>query len=296
MVGVTELGFIPELVAVFAAGFSAGAVNVVVGGGTLVSFPVLVLLGYPPVTATVANTVGIVPGSVVGAFGYRRELSARRKVMRALLPASVAGGVTGSLLLLSLPGEVFTRVVPWLICTGTMLVLLGPTVKRTVAVRRSRLRTASDGPGDGPGDGQGDGPGDGPGTADGKLPAAFSSRGAAATAVVAAFLLGIYGGYFSAAQGILLTGVLGVISRMDMQELNAVKNLTVAGVNLVAAAVFLVVSPELVDWSLAGTVACGAVCGGVVGVRVARLLSPAVLRAAVAVVGVAAVALTVSRG
>ena len=163
VVGVTELGFIPELVAVFAAGFSAGAVNVVVGGGTLVSFPVLVLLGYPPVTATVANTVGIVPGSVVGAFGYRRELSARRKVMRALLPASVAGGVTGSLLLLSLPGEVFTRVVPWLICTGTMLVLLGPTVKRTVAVRRSRLRTASDGPGDGPGDGQGDGPGDGPG-------------------------------------------------------------------------------------------------------------------------------------
>lgn len=292
MVGVTELGFIPELVAVFAAGFSAGAVNVVVGGGTLVSFPVLVLLGYPPVTATVANTVGIVPGSVVGAFGYRRELSARRKVVRALLPASVAGGVTGSLLLLSLPGEVFTRVVPWLICTGTILVLLGPTVKRTVAVRRSRLRTASDGPGDGQGDGQGDGPG----TADGMVPAAFSSRGAAATAVVAAFLLGIYGGYFSAAQGILLTGVLGVISRMDMQELNAVKNLTVAGVNLVAAAVFLVVSPELVDWSLAGTVACGAVCGGVVGVRVARLLSPAVLRAAVAVVGVAAVALTVSRG
>lgn len=287
MVGVTELGFIPELVAVFAAGFSAGAVNVVVGGGTLVSFPVLVLLGYPPVTATVANTVGIVPGSVVGAFGYRRELSARRKVVRALLPSSVAGGVTGSLLLLSLPGEVFTRVVPWLICTGTILVLLGPTVKRTVAVRRSRLRTA----GDGPGDGQGDGPG----TADGKLPAAFSSRGAAATAVVAAILLGIYGGYFSAAQGILLTGVLGVISRMDMQELNAVKNLTVAGVNLVAATVFLVVSPELVDWSLAGTVACGAVCGGVVGVRVARLLSPAVLRAAVAVVGVAAVALTVSR-
>ncbi|WP_261796954.1 sulfite exporter TauE/SafE family protein [Corynebacterium provencense] len=292
MVGVTELGFIPELVAVFAAGFSAGAVNVVVGGGTLVSFPVLVLRGSPPVTATVANTVGIVPGSVVGAFGYRRELSARRKVVRALLPSSVAGGVAGSLLLLSLPGEVFTRVVPWLICTGTILVLLGPTVKRTVAVRRSRLRTA----GDGPGDGQGDGPGDGPGTADGKLPAAFSSRGAAATAVVAAILLGIYGGYFSAAQGILLTGVLGVISRMDMQELNAVKNLTVAGVNLVAAAVFLVVSPELVDWSLAGTVACGAVCGGVVGVRVARLLSPAVLRAAVAVVGVAAVALTVSRG
>lgn len=260
--GADQLTFIEVLFAVI-AGFSAGAINVVVGAGTLVSFPLLVFIGYPPLTATIANTIGIVPGSAAGVWVYRRELHRLRGVVARLLPASLLGGVIGAGLLLAFPAEVFSRIVPWLIGVGTVLVLLGPTIKERLARRRGA-----------------------PSASDETAP--FPTRAALVGSVVGAFLLGIYGGYFSAAQGILLIGLLGILSQIDLQDLNALKNLTVAGVNVIAATVFLVRSPELIDWMLAGCIAIGAILGGLVGGRFARHLSPTLLRAAVALIGVAA--------
>lgn len=256
----------------FLAGFCAGGINVVVGAGTLVSFPLLLLAGFPPLTATVANTVGIVPGSASGVVVYRNELRTRRGTVALLLPASSAGGVVGALLLLGFPSGVFTAVVPWLVGLGTLLVLLGPSIRRAVAARDMTSGAAPTGQ-------SSTTPSDGPAPA-------FSGCAATAAGIVGAFVLGIYGGYFSAAQGILLIGLLGIISRLEMQDLNAIKNLTVLGVNVIAAAVFVVVSPSLIDWPLAACIAVGAVFGGGIGGRFAKRLSPAFLRGFVVIVGV----------
>ncbi|GAB3479621.1 sulfite exporter TauE/SafE family protein [Nocardiopsis coralliicola] len=256
-----------EWSAVFAAGFLAGAMNVMVGAGTLVSFPILVFLGIPPLTATIANTIGIVPGSAAGVLVYRSELRARRAAVRTLLPASAAGGILGALLLLHLSAAVFSAVIPWLIAAGTLLVLLGPAIRGRVA----RVRGA------------------GGGRADGPLPA-FPSRPSLLASVFGAFALGVYGGYFSAAQGILLIGLLGITTTLHMQELNAIKNLTVAAVNVIAAVVFLVVSPDAIAWQLVGLIAAGSALGGAAGGRIARRLPPAAFRVFVAAVGAVAVA------
>ncbi|MCE1177542.1 MAG: sulfite exporter TauE/SafE family protein [Micrococcales bacterium] len=261
-----------QLAVPLAAGFLAGAINVVVGAGTLVSFPLLLLTGQAPLTATVANTIGIIPGSLSGVAAYRRELSSLRATVRTLLPASVAGGIVGALILLSFPARVFTSVVPWLVAVGTLLVVLGPWVRGRVASRRIGAATAAGGPAHGTPEGHA---------------TAFPSTTALATGVGGAFLLGAYGGYFSAAQGILLIGVLGMLSRLQIQELNAIKNLTVLAVNLIAAVVIVVHSPGLIDWPLAGLVGVGSSLGGLVGGRFARRLSAGALRGFVVVVGVA---------
>lgn len=259
-----------EWIGVFGAGFLAGGINVIVGAGTLVSFPILVLLGCPPLTATIANTMGIVPGSASGVLVYRRELRALAKTVRLLLPASVAGGIVGALMLLAFPAQVFASVVPCLIGIGTLLVSLGPTIKRAVAARADRSGRAER-----------------PGAADG-MP--FPSGATRRAAVVGAGLLGIYGGYFSAAQGIILIGLLGILSQLGMQELNAVKNLTVFAVNVIAASVFLVVAPHRIEWGLVAVLALGASCGGIVGGRFARRLSASYLRSFVVLVGGATMA------
>ncbi len=259
-----------EWIGVFGAGFLAGGINVVVGAGTLVSFPILVMLGCPPLTATIANTIGIVPGSATGVLVYRPELHALRDTVRLLLPASVAGGILGASILLAFPSQVFASVVPWLIGVGTLLVSLGPTITRAVAARGDRRGVAA----------RPDAVGGTP----------FPSRGALGAALVGAGLLGTYGGYFSAAQGIILIGFLGILSRLSMQELNAVKNLTVFAVNVIAASVFLVIAPHRIEWSLVAVLALGASCGGMIGGRFARRLSAPFLRSFVVLVGVATMA------
>lgn len=256
-----------EWAAVFGAGFFAGAINVVVGAGTLVSFPILVLLGYPPLTATVANTMGIVPGSLSGVLVYRRELRTRAGMIRVLLPASVAGGIFGAYLLLNLPSAVFSAVVPWLIGMGTVLVVLGPTIKKRVT--KGVLVPAGAGLAGGADDA-------GP---------AFPMRASRWTSILGAFFLGTYGGYFSAAQGILLIALLGITTTLLMQELNAIKNLTVAAVNVIAASVFLFVSPSTIAWHLVGLIAAGSTLGGIVGGKFARRLHPGVFRIFVVAVG-----------
>ncbi|MGX6449903.1 sulfite exporter TauE/SafE family protein, partial [Patulibacter sp. S7RM1-6] len=244
--------------AILAAGFWAGTINVVVGSGTLVSFPVLVLCGYAPVVANVSNSIGLVAGSVSGAIGFRREIAARRRLVRMLLPASATGGALGAGLLLVLPADAFEAIVPVVVGAGVLLVVLGPVVQRRTA--RRAVATA-------------------------ERPAG-RRVGAAAGVLV----LGVYGGYFGAAQGILVVGLLGVLTAETLPALNAVKNLLVMAVNLVAAVVFLLAARDAIAWEAVALVALGAGLGGAVGVRVARRFPPALLRATIVVVGVIAVA------
>jgi uncharacterized membrane protein YfcA len=243
-----------EITAILLAGVAAGTINTVVGSGTLITFPTLLALGVPPVTANVSNTVGLVPGSVSGSIGYRRELVGQRNRLLRLASASLVGGTTGAVLLLVLPSEAFDTIVPVLIGLGVLLVVLGPAISRRVTARHE---------------------------ARGGLP----DHGAA-WVWPAVFGAGVYGGYFGAAQGVLLMAILGIGVDDDLQRHNATKNVLALLVNAIAALVFIAVAD--VDWLVAGLIAVGAVVGGVLGSTVGRRLPPAVLRAVIVVVGVTA--------
>jgi uncharacterized protein len=246
-----------EIAAVLLAGVAAGTINTVVGSGTLITFPTLLALGVPPVTANVSNTVGLVPGSLSGAVGYRRELAGQRHRLLRLGSASVLGGIAGAVLLLVLPPSAFDAIVPVLIGIGVLLVVTGPAIQRRVAARHE---------------------------ARGGIP----DHGAAWVwpAVAGA---GVYGGYFGAAQGVLLMAILGIGVDDDLQRHNATKNVLALLVNFVAAVVFIAVAD--VDWPIAGLIAVGSVIGGQIGAGVGRRLPAVLLRAVIVVVGV--VALTV---
>ncbi len=234
-------------VVIFAAGLAAGTINTVVGSGSLITFPTLVALGYPPVLANVSNNVGLVPGGLSGVYGYRRELAGQRARIIRLAPASVAGGVTGAVLLLVLPGSVFKRVVVVLIAIALALVVGQPRLARRVAGARSR------------------------GTA---------------VLVACVFGVGVYGGYFGAAQGIILIALLSIFVADDLQRLNATKNVLAMGVNGVASIVFITATH--IDWAVAGLIAAGSVIGGQIGAGVGRRLDARALRGLIVVVGVVA--------
>lgn len=236
-----------EGVAVVAAGLAAGTINTIVGSGSLVTFPTLLAIGYPAVLANVSNTIGLVPGSVSGAVGYRRELAGQWRRVLVLLPAAALGGVAGAVLLLALPGSVFRRVVPALILLAVALVLVQPRVARH---RSARGRTR-------------------------ERPGALLQSGTFATAV--------YGGYFGAAQGVILLALLGITLDDDLQRLNGVKNVVAATVNGVAAVVFLATAK--VAWLAAVLLLIGSVVGGQLGAHLGRRIPPNVLRAVIAVVG-----------
>lgn len=248
------------LSAIMAAGFGAGMINVIVGSGTLISFPVLLLFGYPPVVANVSNSLGLVPGSLSGTIGYRRELRANRRLVRLLLPASTAGGVGGAALLFLLPPEAFELIVPALIALGIAMVLLGPLVQRSAARRAAdRPRTTS------------------------------TPLWIDIATFAGVFLLGVYGGYFGAAQGILIVGLLSLLTAETMQSLNGLKNLLVMAVNLIAAVTFLIIAPSSVDWLAVALIAVGSALGGLVGARIGRRLSPTALRGIIAAIGTVAI-------
>jgi uncharacterized membrane protein YfcA len=243
-----------EVVAILLAGVAAGTINTVVGSGTLITFPTLLAFGIPPVTANVSNTVGLVPGSLSGAIGYRAELVGQRARLVRLGSASLFGGVLGALLLLWLPSAAFDAIVPVLILLGCLLVVVGPRISRRVAARAE-------------------------------------ARGGMAEQGVwwvwpAVALAGVYGGYFGAAQGVLLMGILGIGVADTMQRHNATKNVLAMLVNGVAAVIFIVVAD--VDWRVAGLIALGSVIGGQIGATVGRRLPATVLRAVIVVVGVVA--------
>ena len=243
-----------EIVAILLAGVAAGTINTVVGSGTLVTFPTLLAFGVPPVIANVSNTVGLVPGSISGSIGYRRELSGQWSRLLRLGSASLVGGTAGAVLLLVLPSAAFNAIVPALIGLGVLLVVAGPAISRRVAARAERR---------------------------GGLP-----EHGAWWVWPAVALTGVYGGYFGAAQGVLLVAVLGIGIADSLQRHNATKNVLATLVNAIAAVVFILVAE--VDWAVAGLIAAGSVVGGQLGATVGRRLPPMVLRAVIVVVGVTA--------
>ena len=243
-----------EAVAVLLAGVAAGTINTVVGSGTLITFPALLAFGVPPVTANVSNTVGLVPGSVSGAVGYRRELEGQRARVLRLCVASFVGGTAGAVLLLVLPAGAFAAIVPLLILLGLVLVVLGPRISAWVARRHAEA---------------------------GGLP-----EHGAWWVWPAVLLTGVYGGYFGAAQGVLLMAVMGIGIDETLQRLNAVKNVLAAVVNAIAGLVFVAVAH--VDWRVAALIGVGSVVGGQLGATGGRRLPPAVLRVVIVVVGTVA--------
>ena len=239
------------------AGLGAGAINALVGSGTLITFPTLVALGYPPVTSTMSNAVGLVAGSVSGTWGYRRELRGQWDRLRWQIPASLIGAALGAYLLLHLPEKVFTRIVPVLLVLALILVLIGPRIQAW-ARRRAEATGRS---------------------AEHITPARMVAL------VLGTFAVGVYGGYFTAAQGILLVGVMGALLPESVQRMNAAKNLLTLIVNLVAAVGYTLVAFDRISWPVAGLIAVGSSIGGLIGARYGRRLSPNALRATIVVVG-----------
>jgi uncharacterized membrane protein YfcA len=238
-------------VLVAVAAIWAGTINTVVGSGTLVTFPVLLGIGLPPVTANVTNTVGLFPGSLTGAYGYRRELDGQGRRAAILSVGSVLGAVGGAVLLLELPAGAFHAIVPALIVLALVLVVFGAQITDW-----------------------------------------FTARGRGATERVTPGLwlamlgTGVYGGYFGAAQGVLMMGFLGLFLAESLQRQNGLKNLLAGLVNLGAAVVFMITTH--IDWTAAALIAGGSIAGGVLGAHIGRRLPPAALRATIVVVGIAA--------
>jgi uncharacterized membrane protein YfcA len=242
-----------EQLAVVAAATGAGMINAVAGSGTLLTFPVLLAVGFPARVANVSNTIGLVAGGFSGAFGYRRELQGARRSLLQLGGASVLGGLTGGLLLLVLPAATFRAIVPALIGLACVLVLVQPALNRRLA------RVPA-----------------GEGTPRHRL------------LLAGVYAVGIYGGYFGAAQGVLLMSVLGLGLRQDLWRTIGTKNALAAAVNTVAALLFVAAAD--VAWHAVFLIAAGSALGGFLGARFGRLLQSGTLRAVIVSIGVLAMA------
>jgi uncharacterized membrane protein YfcA len=246
-----------DMILIALAGVGAGAINAIVGSGTLITFPTLVALGYPPVTSTMSNAVGLVAGSASGTWGYRRELRGQWKRLKWQLPASFIGAGLGAWLLLHLPEKVFQQIVPVLLILALVLVVVGPRIQNWA---RQRSEAAGES-------------------------AQHVSPRKMAMLVLATFAVGVYGGYFTAAQGILLIAAMGALLPEDMQRMNAAKNLLSLVVNIVAAVAYTVVAFDRISWLAAGLIALGSTIGGFLGAHYGRRLPPNALRAFIVVVG-----------
>jgi uncharacterized membrane protein YfcA len=238
-----------EALAIFAAAVAAGGINAVVGSGSLITFPTLLAFGFPAVIANVSNNVGLVSGNLSGAVGYRRELAGQRPRLIRLGVFAAAGSLAGAVLLLSLPASAFTLIVPVLILVACVLVIVQPRLNAWMTARRA-------------------------------------ARDVQGSPVLAAGMLvsGAYGGYFGAAQGVLVIGLLGSFLDDDLQRVNAAKNVLVALVNATAALVFILFAQ--VNWVVVLLIAAGSTAGGLLGARLGRRLPPLALRIFVVIIGV----------
>jgi uncharacterized membrane protein YfcA len=241
-----------EIAAIAIAGMAAGTINTIVGSGTLITFPVLLAFGFAPVTANVSNTIGLVPGSISGALGYRRELAGQRRRAFRLGTMSVLGGLTGAVLLLVLPASAFKAIVPAFIAAALVLTVMQPRLSRWLARREIDLEHPR-----------------------------------SAFAPIAVYLTGVYGGYFGAAQGILLLAILGVALDQDLQRTNALKNVLAGLVNGVAGIYFIFAAH--VEWAPAAIIAGTSIVGAQMGARYGRRLPPWALRATIVAVGIFAI-------
>jgi uncharacterized membrane protein YfcA len=236
------------------AGTAAGIFNVVAGAGTLITFPVLLALGIPAVTANVSNTVGLVPASITGVYGYRRELAGQWRSVLWMASLSALGGVAGGALLLLLPATSFSTVVPFLLLLAAVLSAVQPRIARFV--RRNSAAAASD------------------------------TRPLTVGLLLGVLATGVYGGYFGAAQGVILLALLGIMWSTEMHRANGAKNVLAGVANVVSAVIFI--SSGRVDWQVALLVGIGSAVGGLVGSRIGRLLPAAVLRVVLVVVALTA--------
>ncbi len=259
------------MLAVFVAAVWAGGINAVVGSGTLVTFPVLLAVGVPPVSATMSNAIGLIPGNVSAAWGYRRELAGQRRRLLRFLPASLLGAVTGSWLLLHLSERAFESIVPVLLVLALLLVVFQKRLQARSLARREARGVTGD------------------------------PRGLAGAGMfLAVYGTGVYGGYFTAAQGIVLIGIFGALLAENLQRLNALKNLLVLGVNLVAGATYVWVEhvgsgPSRLDWTAVALIASGSLVGGTLGARFGRRLPPSVLRGIIVVLSCVAIVVILTR-
>jgi uncharacterized membrane protein YfcA len=238
---------------VFAAGGVAGLVNTVVGSGSLLTFPTLVAFGYSPLVANVSNTVGLVPGAASGAFGYRVELKGQLPLLRRLGVAAAAGSAVGATLLLTLPGSAFEKVVPFLVLLACALVVVQPKLSAALAVRHADREPAH--------------------------------RPGGWVLDISVFATGIYGGYFGAAQGVILIALLGILLDDDLQRLNAVKNVLGGIANAMGGIIFIAFTH--IAWLPVVLLAVGATIGGQFGAKIGRRIPPQVLRSLILVVGIA---------
>ena len=245
-----------QLLLVAVVGAAAGLINTVVGSGTLITFPTLLALGMPPVLANVSNSIGLAPGSFAGALAGRAELVGQRARVLRYGTASLIGAVVGALLLLRLPSAAFDAIVPVLIGLGVLLVVIGPALSRRVAAARERRGQQAEGPGP-------------------------------AWLWPVIVVTGAYGGYFGAAQGVLVIAVMGVALTETLARINALKNVLTGIANGVAGVVFVLISE--VDWLVVALLAVGSVLGAQVGARVGRRLPPKVYRVVIVAVGLAAI-------
>jgi hypothetical protein len=239
-----------DVAGLLTAGFAAGTVNAVAGGGSLITFPTLVAIGLPPVPANVTNSIAVTPGYLASVFGSRTDLAvlASRRNLPALIPAALAGTVLGCALLLATPARAFEVVVPFLVLAAT-----------AVLAFQQRLRAMVGHPRD------------------------MSERRRTVGLHVIVFLGATYGGYFGAALGIMLVASLGLLLDEALARINALKNAISAMVAIGTVVAFGVLGP--VDWAAAGIVAPASVAGGYLGARLARRLPASALRAAIVVAG-----------
>jgi hypothetical protein len=248
---------VAEALAIFAAGIAAGTINAVVGSGSLITFPTLLAFGIPPVVANVSNNIGLVPGNASGAWGYRRELAGQRGRLLRLGVFSALGAVAGAAALLALSPGAFKVIVPVLILLSCVLVVVQPRLSARIAARRERNT--------------------------------HPERADRSSPVLAAGVFGaaIYGGYFGAAQGVLVIGLLGTFLDESMQRINGAKNVLVGIVNGTAAIVYIIFAP--VSWLVVLLIAVGSTIGGLLGARIGRRLPPVVLRVLIVAIGLIAV-------
>ena len=235
-----------EIAAILGAGLAAGTINTIVGSGSLITFPTLLAFGYSPIVANVSNTVGLVPGSVSGAFGYKRELAGQGQRALWLGVSSAAGGLTGAVLLLAFPGA-FAAIVPVLIAIALVLVAIGPRLSKALAEHRH----------------------------------ADSHRSLALGALF--YATAIYGGYFGAGISIIMLSALGILGMTDILEMNALTSLLSLCINGVAIVFFVLA--HLVYWPFVLAMACGALLGGYGAAGVARRVGRTAVRRFVIAVG-----------
>jgi uncharacterized membrane protein YfcA len=242
-----------DYLAIFLGGICAGVMNAVAGGGTLVSFPILLWAGRDPILANATNALALWPGSLAGAWGFRREIAAVPRLLKLLLPAAIVGGVLGGWLLLATPTKVFAGIVPFLILFATALLAAKSVLTH---LQRGAARTAT--------------------------PAH------AAVLFAAQLAVSVYGGYFGAGMGILMLAALGLYGVADFHERNALKNLLSATTNGLASLFFALAGA--IRWDDAIVLGTGSVVGGLLGAAVGRRLSSRTLEGIAIAVGVIATA------